>query len=415
MFQKKAVVVAVAGALGMVAAGTALAQTTVGSTEIYGRLYPEFTYLSGSGATAALNPGQTREQAGLSTLARTPTGLNLEGRNSIDASNSRIGFRGTENLGGGLSAIWQIESTVPIDQGGGTIATRESFVGLKGGYGTVRLGFMDTVYKDLGDPIRFLGLASGNHVSTSNIISSRMPFGNSSAGSFHLRQPNGLWYETPNMSGVTLLAQYSPGAAESAQAGVNSKVEFWSLGAKYRSGPWYLALAHEIHKDFFGGSAGSPSGLSNVGVAGAHSDDKSTRASGMYNYGSGRVSLDYAWFDYSESGGVAGRFQSFENQRWAAVWEHRWGGPWRTAVAYASSSAGSCSLFGGGGCSTSGLKGDMVSLGAEYSFSKRTALFALYSRLNNGKSSSYRNAENVSPYETGMDVSQYSLGIRHDF
>jgi len=421
MFQKKMLVAAVAGALGVGAAGVAPAQTTVGNVEIYGRLYPEFTVLNGSGATSALAPGQTVEQAGLSTLARTPTGNNLKSRNSVDASNSRIGFRGHENLGGGLSAIWQIESTVPIDQGGGTLATRESFVGLKGNYGTVRLGFMDTVYKDLGDPIRFMGIASGNHVSSSNILSSRMPFGNSSAGSFHLRQKNGLWYETPSMGGLTLLGQYSPGDQESVAAGSNAKIEFWSLGAKYRRGPWYLALAHEIHKDFFGGSASSPSALSNVGNTNAHSDDTSTRGSVMYNWGNGRASLDYAHFDYSESGQTVTaanprKFEGYKNDRWAVVWEQRWGGPWRTAAMYASSSAGSCSLVGGTtGCTTAGLDGNMYALGGEYSFSKRTALFALYSRLNNGKSSSYRNAENVSPYETGMDVTQVSLGVRHDF
>ena len=97
MFQKKMIVVAVAGALGAGAAGVAFAQTTVGNVEIYGRLYPEWTVGSSSGATAA--------GASSSTLGRTPTGLNHKSRNSVDASNSRIGFRGKENLGSGLSAI----------------------------------------------------------------------------------------------------------------------------------------------------------------------------------------------------------------------------------------------------------------------------------------------------------------------
>jgi len=408
MFQKKMIVAAVAGALGAGAAGAAFAQTTVGNVEIYGRLYPEITVLSGSGATAA---GTT----GLSTLARTPTGNNLKSRNSVDASNSRLGFRGTESLGSGLSAIWQIESTVPIDAGGGVLATRESFVGLKGGFGTVRLGFMDAVYKELGDPIRFMGVASGNHVSVSNIISSRMPFGGS-GGSFHLRQPNGLWYETPNMNGVTLLGQYSPDTQESAPANAATKKEFWSLGARYKSGPIYVALAHEIHKDFFGGSTSAPSALDNRSNTNAHSNDTSTRLTGMWNFSAdGRVALDVAKFNFSESGGLAGRFENYKNNRWGVTWEQRWGGPWRTAAMYANSSAGSCGLFGGAVCSTSGLNGNMMALGAEYSFSKRTALFALYSRLNNGQSASYRNAENVNPYDTGADVTQYSLGIRHDY
>lgn len=409
IFRKKTLVAAVAGALGVSAAGVAFAQTTAGNVEIYGRLYPEFTVLSGRGATAA---GTT----GLSTLARTPTGLNLKSRNSVDASSSRLGFRGKENLGGGLSAIWQIENAVAIDQGGTTLASRTSFVGMTGGFGTVKLGFMDTVYKQLGDPIGFFGVSSGNHVSGSNIISSRMPFGNSSAGSFHLRQPNSLRYETPSLGGTTVFAQYSPGASESAPAGTNSKIEFWSLGARYQAGPWYLALAHEIHEDFFGGSASAPAALDNRANANAHSTDKSTRGTAMYTFGNGRVSLDVSNFEYGESGGLAGRFQNYKNTRYSLNWEQRWGGgPWRTTAAYANSSSGTCSLVGGANCSTTGLKGNMLSLGAAYSLSKRTTLFALYSRLDNGQSSSFRNAENVSPFETGMDVTQASVGVRHDF
>lgn len=420
MFQKKMLAVAVAGALSAGASTSVFAQeessesgaggSRIGNVEIYGRLYPEFTVLSGSGATSAT-------ATGLSTLARTPTGLNAKSRNSVDASNSRLGFRGSEDLGGGMHAIWQIENTVAIDSGqSGFLASRESFVGLRGGFGTVRLGFMDTVYKELGDPIRFMGIASGNHVSISNIISSRMPFGNSSAGSFHLRQPNGLWYNTPSMGGVTLYAQYSPDQQESLVPGSNGKREFWSLGAKYRVGSMYYALTHEIHKDFFGGSSSAPAALSNTANASAHSNDTSTRGTIMYTYGSGRAQIDISHFDYTESGGLAGRFQNFRNNRWGVTWEHRWAGTnIRTAALYANSSAGSCSLFGGAACSTNGLNGNMVALGAEYSFSKRTAAFLLYSKLNNGQSASYRNAENLSPYETGMDVTQVSFGIRHDY
>ena len=134
-------------------------------------MYPELTSLSGSGATVGTSS---------STLGATPVAAGADGnikqRNSVDAANSRIGFRGVEQLGGGLSTIWQIENTVPIDQGGTNLATRDSYVGFRGGYGTIRLGFMETVYKEQGDPMRFFNLASGNFVSISNIMASGMPF-----------------------------------------------------------------------------------------------------------------------------------------------------------------------------------------------------------------------------------------------
>ena len=374
MYKRKILAVAVATALGT-AAVTVSAQdnpagTMYGNVEVYGRTYPEFTVLSGSGATAVGTPG-------MSTLAATATGLDLQRRNSVDASNSRLGFRGKEDLGAGVSAIWQIESTVAIDQGGTTFATRESFVGLRGGFGTVRLGFMDTVYKELGDPIRFMGIASGNHVSTSSIISSRMGFGNSSSASFHLRQPNGLWYQTPSMGGVTLYSQYSPDTQESAQGGVQTNRKFWSNGIRYRSGPLYLALAHEYHRDFFGGSNSAPAAVRNTADTSAHSRDTSTRATAMVTFGNSRISLDVAQLKYNEYGmSAAGRFNNYENKRGAVTWEQRWGDRWRTALAYAKAQAGSCSLTGSAVCDTNGLGGNMIALGGEYSFSKKTALFA---------------------------------------
>ena len=417
--KRKTLALAVAGVFAVPAAAFAQ-QSTV---QIYGKLYPEFTVGSSSGAT----PAGTSS----STLGPTPTGLNLKSRNSVDASNTRIGFRGTEDLGSGLRAIWQIESTVPLDQGGGLLATRTSFVGLRGGFGTVKLGNMDTVYKSLGDPIGTLGISSGNFVSTSNIISSRVPFGGS-AGSFHLRANNSVMYESPTMGGFQLFAQYSPGATaasandENRSATSNNRVSLYSLGATYKVGGLTLSLGHEIHKDFFAGSGGVPSTLRNPtdGSGSAHSKDTSTRGTVMYAVGGARVSLDVATIEFTESGQAPtgtnpSKFENYKHTTWALLWEQRWGGPWRTTAAYASSSAGTCSLVSltGAACTTNGLNGNMVVLGGEYSLSKRTALFALYAKLNNGSASVYRNMENVSSsgIAAGTDITQYAVGIRHDY
>ena len=406
MFQKKLLVAAVAGALGAAATGAAFAQTTVGNVQIYGRLYPEFTVAKTSGATPA--------GASSSTLGRTPTGLDLKSRNSVDASNSRFGLRGTENLGGGLSALWQIETAVAIDQGTGTLASRDSFVGLRGRFGTVKLGNMETVYKSLGDPLGILGVSSGNHVSMSNIISSRMPFGTSSAGSFHLRRNNSLNYESPSFGGFQLHAAYSPDEIRTG----NLNADLWSVGAEYKRGPIEASLAHEIHKDLFGGSngVGSSSPVANPtnGAGGVHSRDKSTRGMVLYSFGQGgKLQVNASTIEYTESAGAPGKFQSYKNNRWSVTWQQAWTGPWRTTLAYGNSSAGSCVLVGGAACGTNGLAGNMLTLGADYSLSKRTALFALYSRINNGSASQYRNLENGTP-SPGADITQYSFGIRHN-
>ncbi|MEO4029478.1 porin [Chromobacterium vaccinii] len=67
---------------------------------------------------------------------------------NIDDLGSRIGFKGTEDLGNGLKTIWQVETGFAVDgnkdqygkSSSGTFANRNSFIGLQGGFGTVRLG-----------------------------------------------------------------------------------------------------------------------------------------------------------------------------------------------------------------------------------------------------------------------------------
>src|SRR2546422_6356097 len=53
---------------------------------------------------------------------------------------SRLGVRGNKDLGGGLTGLFQFESRVRLDQGFGELTSRDSYAGLAGGFGTVRLG-----------------------------------------------------------------------------------------------------------------------------------------------------------------------------------------------------------------------------------------------------------------------------------
>ena len=67
----------------------------------------------------------------------------------VSSNSSRLGVRGTESLGGGLNAIFQLESSISGDAGGGTLAGRETFVGLQGGWGTVKIGNFLAPYDDI--------------------------------------------------------------------------------------------------------------------------------------------------------------------------------------------------------------------------------------------------------------------------
>src|SRR5690606_38078804 len=75
---------------------------------------------------------------------------------SMAPNSSRIGFRGSEDLGNGLKAIFQLESSVNPDERTGGWTGRDSWVGLaSNSLGTVRVGSMFTAYKsstDYADP-----------------------------------------------------------------------------------------------------------------------------------------------------------------------------------------------------------------------------------------------------------------------
>src|SRR5574340_1647481 len=114
----------------------------------------------------------------------------------VSSNASRIGFKGAEDLGGGLSAIWQIESGVNLDEQSGTWASRNSFVGLKGDWGTAIAGNHDTPLKLVGRAVDLFG---------DTMADSRNVLG----GGSDMRAKNTVAYITPSFSGLTIAAAYT--------------------------------------------------------------------------------------------------------------------------------------------------------------------------------------------------------------
>ncbi len=398
LHRKKLLAIALATAAGL----PALVQAQTSNVVLYGKLYPEMAMSRGHGSTA---PGTA-----VSTIAPLPTAANGDTNNiySMDAANSRLGVRGTENLSSDLKAIFQIEQTIPVDAGGGVLANRDTFVGLESErWGTVKLGNFDTVYKNLGDTLSFLGVSSGNFVSISNTLA-KSPLGTSSSASFHLRRANSVQYATPDFRGLGFLIQYSPDEAKT----TSRNADLVSTGIKYENGPLYAAVAYERHRDTFGGSRNARSSLSNFSDLNAHSTDDSWRGTLEYKIGQTTIEGNVATTRYDERGGLDGRFGEYRHVSWGIGVDHRMGG-WRFAASFARAEEGSCSLLGGADCSTDGLSGNQFNVGAMYYLSRRTQLFALASWLNNGKSARLTTGF-VTP-TPGTDQDVYALGISHTF
>ncbi|MEP6872694.1 MAG: porin [Anaerolineaceae bacterium] len=398
LHRKKLLALALATAAGL----PAMASAQTASVSIYGRLYPELVWGKASGSTS---PGTT-----VSTLSPNPTDGSTPNIYSVQASNSRLGIRGEEKIGSDLRVFFQMEQTVPIDAGGGVLGNRDTFVGLqREHWGTVKLGNFDTVYKNLGDTQSFLGISSGNFVSNSNVLS-KSPLGTSSSASFHLRRANSVLYESPDYSGFGVLAQYSPDEAKTR----TRNAYLGSVGVKYENGPLYVAIAGEQHRDLFGGSRNSRTSQSNFADQNARSKDRAVRATAKYEFGPTTLEADIARLEWKETGGAANRFQNYKHNSYLISADHRMG-PWRFAAAFTWADRGSCALFGGADCSTDGLEGNQASIGASYSLSRRTQLFAIAARLTNGKSSRYNNADWLADVTPGTDINQVAVGIVHSF
>lgn len=427
---RKAMVLAVGAALAAPCAHAQITSPGGSAWEFYGKFYPEIARINGENPTATGTP--------ISTLTSITNGgrSNLVNRAEMLVGNSYIGFRGSRSIGSGMKAIWQVEQTVSIDEGSGsTLATRDSFLGVDAGWGTLRLGFMDTPFKKAGDVLGFLGISSGNFVQTNPLLRN-VGFGqgnggpNSNASRFHERRGNAIDFASPiYFGGLQYLFQYSLGSQANPSEASHTSGSGAGAGArpldprvvsqalKWEAGPWYFAVMHEVHFDFFGGSTNALAAQSNAADPNVNSKDSAAQVTGMFKMGGHTFEADYTKKNYKENAGNSatpnGRFESYKNNAWMAAWEARWTNQWRTAVTYVSAAAGTCTLFNAA-CSTTGLEGKMLSLGGSYYLDPSTYLFLIGSKVDNGASARYDNVSNGSP-ATGEDVKQFAFGLAHTF
>ncbi len=400
--RKKILVMAVAAVLVPGVSAAKDADWDANVVELYGKVYPEILVPHGSGATDAT--------ATVSTLAGKPTGAtSIIRRTEMESSNSRFGVRGQEKLGRDLKAIFQLETEFHVDSNDSTFAQRDSFVGLAGRqWGTVKLGRMDTPFKKYGDQLSFLGVSSGNFVSSSNVLR-KTGFGTSSASSFHLRRQNAVQYESPHIAGFNAAVQYSTDETDTP----TRHPHVWSTAGEWAGGGFKVSLAYEEHWDLFGGSRNAPSAMSNFTDQNVRSQDKAWQGMVQYKWGPHTFEADYIQKKYDENPTVTGRFQSYKNNAYELIWSARWSRAWRTQLEYIKAEKGSCSRVNAV-CTTDGLDGSQLQAGFAYYFSPRTYIFVMGALLKNGFSARYNNEGQQAP-SVGEDITQWAAGINHSF
>lgn len=329
---------------------------------------------------------------------------NVKGTSSVtrvassNLASSRLGFKGTEDLGTGLKAKFVLETAVTADtgaNGGGTARffDRAAWLGLQAGFGELRLGRIDSSIGALAGDSNILGAQAYDDF---KIVGTR-------AGDKYRRVDNAITYLLPTfMPGLTAQLQYST-AANGNAATTTSTVnagdlstsvagnevsgsnagEAYGLNVQYVAGPFSAGLGYLAAKDEQSVTAGDQKASAALAYAGY--DFGAVKLTGYYNAetalfaGNERVSL----YGLKVAVPVNADFM----------------------LTAALSQAKNVSA------STTGDTADFLTFKGVYSLSKRTALYGLLTVVNNGTNT----ALGLTTVAADKQSRGLAFGIRHAF
>lgn len=342
----------IAAALPMVSSG-AIAQSSI---TLFGILDVNVRYVDNSN----LPSNVTMDNAGLSS--------------------GRLGFRGLEDLGGGLQAGFWLESDVYADRGefhaSGKFFQRRSTVSLMGGFGEVRLGRDFTPAAQIPvkfDPFNVIGLANSNRIS-------RVP----AAFANYYRSDNTIQYFTPRWNGLQAEVMYALDENPS-----NSLGRHVAGRLSYDNGPVSLAVNM---------------GRTDVNTAGTRL--KQYGAAASYNFGFAKL---MGYFQREELPyGVYGSSTLGSEDRWQVGMTIPVGSHYIRA-SYVRSDARQ------GPAAFNGSDANRYAIGYVHNMSRRTAMYGTIARITNKGGAKFSLAGGASGLAAGGNSTGAEFGIRHNF
>lgn len=305
-------------------------------------------------------------------------------KNNVSSNVSKLGFKGSEGLGEGLSAIWQIEQQINMDNTGGTFGTRNTFAGLKSdSMGTVLLGRHDTPYKLATRKLDIFGDSIADNRALLGAVS-----GKSAIASFDGRQPDVIAYITPELSGFTGAIAYV-NLAEANTTAAQAKSNALSLAGMYKAGPLYASLGYEEHK--LSSIAGTKESAWKLGVG----------------YDIDALGLGFVYEKSSDNLTAVTAANRFGHNAYYLSANYKMG---MNAIKAAYGKAGQLGA-------TLNTGSNQFSLGYDHGLSKRTKLYAIYSRISNQSAASYGFSQTTATSINGVGASPsvVSLGLQHNF
>jgi len=342
----------------------------------------------------------------------TAAGVSGTRTGKISSNSSRIGFKGTEDLGDGVKAVFQIETGIDADGTGSDTgnSSRNTYVGLAtDSWGQVLLGRYDTPYKTA---TRSWDLFADHLADNRNLMGVGLL-------GFDIRAANTMRYDSANFNGLKLAAAMIMGA-ESATLDSQDKGRAWSLSGSYDfTSAWTAVVAYQ--KNDFGATgtgtvaapAATPAFLAAVGPIpiAANDSEKAWKLGLGYKEGPIRANFVYEKTDLDIASG------SSDRKAWTLGGGYTFGAN-EIKLAYTKADEFD-------GASSTGAK--QWAIGIDHLLSKRTKLYAEYVKLSNEDSAAYGltgagSTGSVAVARTGdlaggagADPSAFQFGVKHSF
>jgi len=355
------------------------------------------------------------------TAAGVTTNNITNGFGGNSAASTRLGFRGSEDLGGGRSAIFNLE--LGVTPGDGTIdsrssltasgvtqapllnqsstGTRTAMVGLSDkALGTLTIGRRTTGIHNLilGDYAiagnnlagylnseNFAGIAGGNTVNNQVQFNA-------------IRMSNGIYYESPSISGLNLRADFSNDNTTNTTYGPVNNIANFGVSAAYRTGGLAVKAGTHTVKATLGALATSANGVTTAVVGTATTTTVINAASVGYNFGKLGGEIIYAANKTEQLSAQTSKVQST-----IIAVQYREG----NIMPFARYGMGKNEMaIGVANADTTGYQ-----VGAQYFMSKRTSLYAIYG-MQDVKTTQSTTAANVGGKTTKTDM---GVGIVHTF
>lgn len=331
--------------------------------------------------------------------------------NGGQSAGNRIGFKGVEDLGNGLKAVFVLERGFALDTGsdantgdGVSGFNRQAYVGLSGSYGTVVGGLVYTPYYTL--------------------VSGLDPFADGTVGTYHnvkedinglfnpVRVNNTVAYVSPSWGGFNFTAAYSNNAlADESPTRNAANNNVYALAGNYVAPDWNVGLSYHYiaagsKNDLNPGAQRELKGVHNITLGGAY-DFKAVKVSAF-------VSYDKA--SYKDN--ALGIYPTPDNKKSISQTNFMLG-----AVAPFGKHAVKGSVNYSYNSKNQFGKAWQFAVGYDYNFSKRTNFYAAYSYINNDKMKDNgvngrwgRDASVGDATNSGYGYKQaFQLGIKHSF